>query len=90
MKGRLDEAYKSEGFYWRQKSRIQWLKKRDKNSKFFHAYTVHIRKTNSIEILVKLNGVVIVRKNRMRKLPNIIAASLQPLLPKKTPNKPRS
>lgn len=58
LKGRLDEAYKSEEFYQRQQFRIQWLKKGDKNSKFFHAYTVQMRKTNSIEKLVKLNGEV--------------------------------
>lgn len=55
LKGRLNEGYKSEESFWRQKSRIQWLKKGDRNLKFFHAYTIQRRKTNSIEKLIKLN-----------------------------------
>lgn len=50
---RLNEAYKNEEIYWCQKSRIQWLKDREKNSKFFHAYTVQRRKMNNI---VRLNS----------------------------------
>lgn len=39
-----------------QKSRVQWLQESDKNSKFFHAYIVQRRKTNTIERLVKVEG----------------------------------
>ena len=35
----LSTAYKEEEQFWLQRSRIQWLRKRDKNTGFFHAIT---------------------------------------------------
>lgn len=53
---RLNEAYKNEETYWRQKSRVQWLQEGDQNYKFFHAYTVQRRKVNHIERLNRIEG----------------------------------
>lgn len=55
-RGNLHETYKNEKIYWSKKCRIQWLKRGDKNSKFFHTYTAQRRKSNSIERLTKERG----------------------------------
>ena len=44
----LHDAYKREKEYWLWKSRIQWLKEKDKNSKFFHAVTCERRRRDRI------------------------------------------
>lgn len=41
---------------WKQKSRCDWLKLRDKNTKFFHSHMMHRRKLNRINALRKING----------------------------------
>lgn len=44
VKVSLDEAYKAEEDFLRRKSRINWFKEGDKNTKFFHATTSERRK----------------------------------------------
>lgn len=39
---------KQEETLWRQKSRIKWLKDREKNTNFFHRTTIHRRMNNNI------------------------------------------
>lgn len=42
--------------YWRLKSRIQWLKAGDKNTKFFHSKTKQRRSYNRILHLIDEDG----------------------------------
>ena len=37
-----------EEFFWKQKSRVQWLKERESNTKFFHNSTIENRSHNRI------------------------------------------
>lgn len=53
LKAELDHAYKEEELYWSQKARVQWLRKSDKNSKFFHSCTAQTRKANRLMQLEK-------------------------------------
>ncbi|KAM1431725.1 hypothetical protein ACFXTO_014338 [Malus domestica] len=53
----LRAAHRNEESYWRVKSRAQWLKEGDKNSKFFHAQTLKRRRFNQIKGLEDVNGV---------------------------------
>eukprot|EP00253_Pinus_taeda_P031502 PITA_31502 len=48
----IDERRKQEEIYWRQKSRIQWLKEGERNTKFFHRTTVQRRMHNQIPFIV--------------------------------------
>ncbi|KAH1096999.1 hypothetical protein J1N35_013920 [Gossypium stocksii] len=41
----LEEVLNHEELLWKQKSRCDWLKLGDKNSKFFHSRTMHRRKS---------------------------------------------
>ena len=42
-------------FFWRQRSRIQWIKNGDKNTKYFHRMATTNKRINTIESL-KING----------------------------------
>ena len=56
MKGQLKKAYEEEEAYWNQKSRLRWLKERDKNTQFFHATVKGRRKRNRLQKLRKESG----------------------------------
>nr|XP_027065280.1 uncharacterized protein LOC113691366 [Coffea arabica] len=56
LKKELSKAYKEEEKHWQQKSRIQWLKEGDKNTKFFHASVQGRRRRNSLHKLQREDG----------------------------------
>ena len=49
---------KQEEVFWRQKSRIQWLKEGERNTKFFHRSTMANRAHNRISSILNENGVL--------------------------------
>ncbi|KAM1939412.1 hypothetical protein ACFX13_027259 [Malus domestica] len=53
----LRAAHKEEELYWKIKSRNQWLKEGDKNTKFFHAQTLKRRRLNLIRGIEDSHGV---------------------------------
>ncbi|KAM1277853.1 hypothetical protein ACFX2J_029945 [Malus domestica] len=53
----LRAAHKDEELYWKIKSRNQWLKVGDKNTKFFHAQTLKRRRLNLIRGIEDSHGV---------------------------------
>ncbi|KAM1060771.1 hypothetical protein ACFX2B_025120 [Malus domestica] len=48
METEFKQAIKIEETYWRTKSRVQWLKEGEKNTKFFHAQTMKWQRRNTI------------------------------------------
>ncbi|MQL88103.1 hypothetical protein Taro_020652 [Colocasia esculenta] len=52
-KEKLEHVLSQEEQFWRQKSRIKWLKEGDNNTKFFHAYAVSQRRLSLISTLHK-------------------------------------
>lgn len=52
----LDKAYKKEEEYWARKSRIEWLKARNRNTKYFHTVTGQRIRRNKIERLENQEG----------------------------------
>ena len=53
---RMDELEKREEIYWKQRSRQEWLKSGDQNTKFFHAKTKQRRERNTIGKITDFAG----------------------------------
>ncbi|KAG2246826.1 hypothetical protein Bca52824_086454 [Brassica carinata] len=56
LNAELRHAYLAEDQFWKQRSRIQWLKKGDRNTGFFHAATRTRRTINAIPVIEDLQG----------------------------------
>ena len=48
MENQIQNILINEEIYWKQRSRVDWLKEGDKNTKFFHNKASSMRKKNSI------------------------------------------
>ncbi|XP_048611432.1 uncharacterized protein LOC125585793 [Brassica napus] len=55
----LSNALKAEEMFWKQKSRVFWLREGDRNTKFFHALTKQRRARNKITQLQDVNGNIV-------------------------------
>lgn len=58
IKEELNKAYLDEEIYWKQKSRVNWLRSGDRNTKYFHAITKGKRVRNTISSIQDDNGVI--------------------------------
>jgi hypothetical protein len=56
LQAELEERKKQEEILWRQKSRVQWLREGERNTKFFHRAMVHRRYINRITQLEDAQG----------------------------------
>jgi hypothetical protein len=65
LKTKLEERKKQEEILWRQKSRVQWLKEGEKNTKLFHRSMVHHRYINIITQLEDAQGNPIREHNKI-------------------------
>lgn len=54
---KLEDLWQKEAMFWHQRSRVNWLKMGDKNTRFFHLSTVHRRQRNQVAKLKDENGI---------------------------------
>ena len=52
----LEERRKQEEILWRQKSRVQWLREGERNTKFFHKAMIQHRQRNRIFSIKRQEG----------------------------------
>ncbi|KAF7139019.1 hypothetical protein RHSIM_Rhsim07G0114000 [Rhododendron simsii] len=45
---KLEDLWQKEAMFWHQRSRVNWLKMGDKNTRFFHLSTIHRRQRNQV------------------------------------------
>lgn len=57
-----------EEMLWIQKSRVEWLKFGDSNTRFFHTFTVIRRRRNKIHSLLDNKGVWVERKEELKNM----------------------
>jgi hypothetical protein len=59
LREQLEERRKQEEILWKQKSRVQWLKEGERNTKFFHRTVMHRRHVNRITHLEDGQGNIV-------------------------------
>nr|DAD45062.1 TPA_asm: hypothetical protein HUJ06_003292 [Nelumbo nucifera] len=52
----LNHLLEAEELYWKQRSRVTWLREGDRNTSFFHISTSNWRRRNSIQWLQSSTG----------------------------------
>eukprot|EP00253_Pinus_taeda_P021027 PITA_21027 len=68
INNQLEERRKQEEIYWRQKSRVRWLKEGERNTKFFHRTTVQRRMHNKIPFIQNQEGVKVEEHEKIEEI----------------------
>lgn len=68
LKKELNEILVQEEMLWKQKSRIEWLKEGDRNTKFFHTTMLIRRRRNRVDALLDDNGEWVTEKEQLKKV----------------------
>lgn len=53
---KLNVAYQAEEEYWKQRSRLLWLKLGDRNTGYFHAITKSRKRANAFSVIEGVDG----------------------------------
>ncbi|XP_048613305.1 uncharacterized protein LOC125587171 [Brassica napus] len=68
----LQEAYRKEEEYWKQRSRLLWLRLGDRNSGFFHAITRNRKRINAFSVLEDASGELVYTEDKISKAIEIV------------------
>jgi len=68
LKLKLEKLEEKKNLYWRQRAKVHWLEKGDRNTKFFHHYASERKKKSRINRLVKENGEEVVEEAGIRNM----------------------
>nr|GEZ24877.1 reverse transcriptase [Tanacetum cinerariifolium] len=56
LRKKLEETWRKEEMFWHQRSRVNWIKFGDQNTRFFHLSTIHRSQRNAITMLKNGEG----------------------------------
>jgi hypothetical protein len=59
LKFKLEKLEEKRNLYWRQRAKVHWLEKGDRNTRFFHQYASEWKRRSHINKLVKDDGVLV-------------------------------
>ena len=65
---KLNEVYLAEEAYWKQRSRLLWLKLGDRNTGFFHATTKGRKRANNFSVMEDSEGVMCYKEEGISKV----------------------
>lgn len=75
-KNRINTLWEREELFWKARSRLKWLRSGDRNSKYFHATTIHRRSINRVSRLRNSTGEWVENQSDLLKLVNDHFSSL--------------
>lgn len=64
----LNEAYLAEESYWKQRSRLLWLRLGDRNTGFFHATIKNRKRANNFSVVEDSEGTVFYKEEEISKI----------------------
>lgn len=68
LKEELNQAYSEEEIFWKQKSRVMWLRAGDETTRYFHSITKSKRLRNTISSIQDAQGVIHKRHREVAEL----------------------
>lgn len=64
----LQAAYTAEEAYWKQRSRLLWLRLGDRNSGYFHATTKNRKRANTFSVIEDTDGKMVFKEGQISKV----------------------
>ena len=68
LRHEIDILIEKQKIYWKQRSRVSWLREGDRNTKFFHAKAFARRKKNLIISLKEMDGTLIEQQSDIERV----------------------
>lgn len=66
--GKLNAAYAAEEAFWKQRSRLLWIKLGDRNTGFFHATTKNRKRANTFYVIENKDGKFLFKEEEIAKI----------------------
>jgi wobble nucleotide-excising tRNase len=68
LREEINGLLEQEELKWKQRAKEEWLKSRNRNTKYFHAYATQRRRRNTIDQILDVGSICVIRLNPLRML----------------------
>ncbi|XP_012848393.1 PREDICTED: uncharacterized protein LOC105968310 [Erythranthe guttata] len=87
LHGELEKLYVENDIYWRQRSRVQWIREGDRNTSFFHAKATIRKKINMVhKIIHKIKDSAGIWRDRPEEIEHVISNYFEHIFKTTDPN----